>query len=249
VQVATQVFPFFHIPEWVVRWIVVAALVGFPFWVLFSWFYEWTPQGFQRGSEVADHESITRRTGRKLDRWIIAFLSLAVVLLITDRFVLRRGQSEDAGTTAAVHSIAVLPFENRSGDVEMEYLSDGIAEALINSLTAVRELKVIARTTAFRYKGKEVDPQTIGRELKVASLLTGSVRPERDSLAVQVDLVDTENGTQLWGEEFQRQLSDLVSVKQTIARVRRQTNTINFSTDLPLAQGIQFCAGEGSATA
>jgi len=120
---------------------------------------------------------------------------------------------------------------------------------LINSLTAVRELKVIARTTAFRYKGKEVDPQTIGRELKVASLLTGSVRPERDSLAVQVDLVDTENGTQLWGEEFQRQLSDLVSVKQTIARVRRQTNTINFSTDLPLAQGIQFCAGEGSATA
>ena len=80
VQVATQVFPFFHIAEWVVRWIVVAAAIGFPFALLFSWFYEWTPQGLQRESAIPPNESITRQTGRKLDSWIIVILALAVVL-------------------------------------------------------------------------------------------------------------------------------------------------------------------------
>ena len=77
-QVATQVFPFFHIAEWVVRWIVVAAVVGFPFAMLFSWFYEWTPQGIQRESEVAQTRRSCSQTGKKLDRWIIAVLGLAV---------------------------------------------------------------------------------------------------------------------------------------------------------------------------
>jgi hypothetical protein len=89
VQVATQVFPFFHIAEWVVRWIVVAAGIGFPFALLFSWFYEWTLQGLQRESEIEPNESITRQTDRKLDRWIIAILGAAVVLLLADQFVLQ----------------------------------------------------------------------------------------------------------------------------------------------------------------
>src|SRR6476661_5131995 len=83
VQVATQVFPFFHIAEWVVRWIVVAAAIGFPFAMLFSWFYEWTSQGLQRESEIAPNESSTRQSDKKLDRWIMAILALAVVLLLT----------------------------------------------------------------------------------------------------------------------------------------------------------------------
>src|SRR6478672_6239522 len=90
VQVATQVFPFFHIAEWVVRWIVVAAAIGFPFAMLFSWFYEWTPHGIQRESEIPPNESITLQRGKKLDRWIIAILALAVVLLLTNQFVLRK---------------------------------------------------------------------------------------------------------------------------------------------------------------
>ena len=90
VQVATQVFPFFHIAEWVVRWIVVASIIGFPFAMLFSWVYEWTPQGLQRESAIPTNESITRRTGKKLDRWITVILALAVVLLLADRFVLHK---------------------------------------------------------------------------------------------------------------------------------------------------------------
>ncbi len=115
VQIATQVFPFFHIAEWVVRWVVVAAAIGFPFAMLFSWFYEWTPQGLQRESEIAPNESISRQTGRKLDRWIIAILALAVVLLLADKLVLHKDASAGSGKVAAASSeksIAVLPFVN-----------------------------------------------------------------------------------------------------------------------------------------
>src|SRR5450432_251555 len=80
VQVATQVFPFLHIPEWVVRWIVVAAVIGFPFALAFAWFYEFTPQGLRRESEIAPAESITRTTGKKLDRWITAILGVPGVM-------------------------------------------------------------------------------------------------------------------------------------------------------------------------
>src|SRR5256886_17175653 len=82
-----------HIAEWVVRWIVVAASIGFPFAMLFSWFYEWTPHGIQRESEIPPNESITRQTGKKLDRWIIATLGLAVVLLLADKFMLQIGRA------------------------------------------------------------------------------------------------------------------------------------------------------------
>src|SRR5882757_10707475 len=91
VQIATQVFPFFHIAEWVVRWIVIAAIVGFPFWLAFAWFYEFTPEGIKRESEIDPAQSITAHTGKKLDRWIIGILAVAVVLLLTNTFVWHKG--------------------------------------------------------------------------------------------------------------------------------------------------------------
>ncbi len=123
-----------------------------------------------------------------------------------------------ATDTKQIESIAVLPFQNASGNSDTEYLSDGISEALINSLTELRQLKVIARTTAFRYKGKDVDPQAVGRELNVRAVLMGRVRQTGDTLNVQVDLVDAATGAQLWGAEYERKVSDALSVKQAIAR-------------------------------
>jgi len=120
--------------------------------------------------------------------------------------------------TKQIESIAVMPFQNASGSVDTEYLSDGISEALINSLTELQQLKVIARSTAFRYKGKEIDPQTVGRELSVGAVLMGRVRQVGDSLNVQVDLVDAATGAQLWGKEYERKASDVLSVKQAITR-------------------------------
>ena len=122
------------------------------------------------------------------------------------------------GGKTAIDSIAVLPLVNTGGDPNTEYLSDGISEALINSLTELQQLKVIARTTAFRYKGKEIDPQAVGRQLNVRAVLTGRVRQTGEMLDIQVDLVDATTGAQLWGQEYDRKFSDLVTVKQDIAR-------------------------------
>lgn len=118
----------------------------------------------------------------------------------------------------AIESIVVLPFQNVSNDPNVEYLSDGIAESLINSLTELQQLKVIARATAFRFKGKDIDPQQVGRQLNVRAVLMGRVRQTRDSLSVQVDLVDATTGAQLWGKEYERKASDILSVKQAITR-------------------------------
>ena len=116
------------------------------------------------------------------------------------------------------HSIVVLPFENATNDPNAEYLSEGISEALINSLTELQQLRVIARSTAFHYKGKNVDPRQIGHDLHVAAVLTGRVRQMQDALSVQVDLVDAATGAQLWGAAYDRKVSDVVAVKQAIAR-------------------------------
>ncbi|HET9787322.1 MAG TPA: protein kinase, partial [Pyrinomonadaceae bacterium] len=120
--------------------------------------------------------------------------------------------------SGAINSIAVLPLVNASNNPDTEYLSDGISESLINSLTELQQLRVIARSTAFRYKGKEVDPQAIGRELNVRAVLMGRVRQIDDRLNVQVDLVDALTGAQLWGQEYENRVQDVLSIKQAIAR-------------------------------
>jgi serine/threonine-protein kinase len=117
-----------------------------------------------------------------------------------------------------IDSIAVLPFVNTSGDPNTEYLSDGISEALINSLTELPQLRVVARSTAFRYKGREVDPQAVGSELNVRAVLMGRVRQVGDVLDVQVDLIDATTGAQLWGKEYERKVSDTLAIKQAITR-------------------------------
>ena len=117
----------------------------------------------------------------------------------------------------AIESIAVLPFVNTNADANMDYLSDGIAETLINSLSRLQQLRVVARSTAFRYRGKEIDPQVVGRDLNVRAVLMGRVRQVGDSLNIQVDLVDAKTGAQLWGQEYDRKASDALAVKQDIA--------------------------------
>ena len=147
----------------------------------------------------------------------VAAILAAIILLLVAGIAYYFYSARD-GSRAAIDSIAVLPLVNASNDPNTEYLSDGISEALINSLTELRQLKVIARSTAFRYKGKEVDPQAVGRDLNVRAVFMGRVRQVGDTLNIQVDLVDAVTGAQLWGEEYERKVSDIVSVKQAIAR-------------------------------
>src|SRR6476646_5798216 len=151
-QGISQLGPSVGAPEWATRWFLVAAAIGFPFWIAFAWFYEFTPEGLKRESEIDPAESITHHTGRKLDFAIIGVLAVAVVLLLTDRFVLRHGVNETAAAGIPEKSIAVLPFENLSSDKENEYFTDGVQDEILTDLARIADLKVISRTSAMLYK-------------------------------------------------------------------------------------------------
>ena len=216
VQVTTQVFPIFEIPNWALRLIVLAIIIGFPIALVIAWAFELTPEGLKRTEDV----DLATQTRRKSHAWI--YVVIVGVLLSVGLFFVGRYTAQN--TTSAVRtespakSIAVLPFDNATRNADTEYLSDGISEALINSLTELQQLKVIARSTAFRYKGKQIDPQGVGRELNVRTVLMGVVRQVGDRLNVQVDLVDATTGAQLWGQEYERKLADVLAVKQALVR-------------------------------
>jgi hypothetical protein len=165
VQVATQVFPFYNIPNWAVRLVVGSVLAGLPIAMVLSWFYEWTPAGPQRDSGGAADEPVARRSSRKVDRWIIALLSLAVALLIADRFVLHK--DTNVANAPVEKSVAVLPFANMVADKEGEYFSDGISEELLNALARIPGLKVSARTSTFYFKGKDTPVAEVAQRLGV----------------------------------------------------------------------------------
>jgi adenylate cyclase len=220
-QIATQIFPFFEIPNWSVRLVILVLVLGFPIALALAWAFEITPEGIVRTKEGMPNESGRRRT-RYTFAVGVTIVTLAAIGLFAFRLSRQKRSavpiSESAAAVSSKKSIAVLPFENASNDPNAEYLSEGISEALINSLSELQRLRVIARSTAFHYKGKDADPRRVGRELQVAAVLTGRVRQAQDALSIQVDLIDAATGAQLWGEEYHRKISDVIAVKQTIAR-------------------------------
>jgi TolB-like protein/DNA-binding winged helix-turn-helix (wHTH) protein/Tfp pilus assembly protein PilF len=146
----------------------------------------------------------------------VAVIGLAVFVVAAATIASFTWESLRGKSGGSINSIAVLPFAN--ADPNTEYLSDGITESLINSLSQLSQLKVIARTTAFRYKGKDADPRIVGHDLKIDAVLTGKVVQQGDSLIVQVDLVNTSDGAQMWGARYNRKLSDIFTTQEEIAR-------------------------------
>src|SRR5205807_1172664 len=141
-----------------------------------------------------------------------------VVVLIVVGAVGVRFYFHARDTEVAIDSIAVLPFVNQNHDPDSEYLSDGVTESIINSLTQLPSLKVMARSSVFRYKGKEADPMAAGKELGVRAVLTCRIMQRGDSLTISTELLDVRYNKQLWGEQYQRKVSDLLAVERDIAR-------------------------------
>jgi TolB-like protein/lipoprotein NlpI len=216
-QVATSVLPVLEVSTSWLRWVMVALAIGFPFWIAFAWFYEFTPEGIKRESEVERHESITHVTGRKLDFAIIGVLAVAVVLLLTDRFVLRQGVNQQAALAISEKSIAVLPFVNMSSDKEQEYFSDGISEELLNLLSKIPALHVAARTSSFSFKGKEAPIPEIAKTLLVTHVLEGSVRRSGEQVRITVQLIRAADGYHLWSETYDRKLEDIFAIQDEVA--------------------------------
>ena len=216
VQITTQVFPIFEIPNWAMRLIVLAIIIGFPISLVIAWAFELTPEGLKR-TEDADLAAQTRTKPHAWIYVVIVGALLSVGLFFIGRYT-AQNNTVPFRTESPAKSIAVLPFDNATRNADTEYLSDGISEALINSLSELPQLKIIARSTAFRYKGKQIDPQSVGRDLKVQTVLMGVVRQLGDRFNVQVDLVDAVTGSQLWGQEYERKLVDVLAVKQALVR-------------------------------
>jgi len=207
-------------PDWGTRWFVIAGVIGFPFWLAFAWFYEFTPEGLKRESEIDPADSITAHTGKKLDRWIIAIMAVAIVLLLTNTFVWHKGAglSADADSVPiAEHSIAVLPFVNMSSDKEQEYFSDGITEELLNLLAKIPQLQVTARTSSFSFKGKDVAIPQIARTLHVAHVLEGSVRKSGNAVRITAQLIRAGTDAHLWSQTYDRKLDDIFAIQDEIA--------------------------------
>ncbi len=159
---------------------------------------------------VVPEEAAT--SGNKALLW--ALFGLALLLVIG----LAIFRAFSGTPTGMIGSLAVLPFENTQNDPEIDYLGDGIAETLINRLSPLPQLAVMARSTAFRYRESNVDPRAVGRELGVGAVLTGRIVRQGENLNVQAELVDVANGTQIWGEQYNRAFADIVTVQNEIAR-------------------------------
>ncbi|MDT4898956.1 MAG: eukaryotic-like serine/threonine-protein kinase [Acidobacteriota bacterium] len=174
----------------------------------------------QSGSDAAETGTLHRASSAEyfvghLKRNRAAFLIGLLLLITIASFVyLHYFQRE----SAAFDSIAVLPFVNQNRDPESEYLSDGLTESIINSLTELPNLRVIARSSVFRYKGRETDPVAVGKELGVRAVLVGRILQRGDQLTISTELVDVRDNKQLWGEQYERKVSDLLAVQRDIAQ-------------------------------
>lgn len=214
IQVADVVFDNIEAPGWLMLSLMFFLAIGFPIAVLFAWAYEMTPEGLKREKDVDRTSSITQETGQKLNRTIIAVLSVAVVFLLVDKLLLREAPPESIITD---RSVAVLPFVAMSSGEDDEYFADGLTEEILNSLTRVPELLVTARTSAFYFKGKDLPVPVIAESLGVAHIVEGSVRRDGDQLRVTAQLIRAADGFHLWSENYDQSTSEAFRVQTDIA--------------------------------
>ncbi len=215
VQIADIVLGYTSAPAWVMQVLMLFLVIGFPLAVFFAWAFELTPEGIKREHEVDREKSITRETGRKLNRTITAVLVAAVAFLLVDKFVLRDDMPpQSAGTDL---SVAVLPFVAMSSGPDDEYFADGLTEEILNSLTRVPELLITARTSAFHFKGKDIPIPEIAATLGVAHVVEGSVRRSGDQMRVTAQLIRAADGFHLWSETYDHDTNDAFGVQTDIA--------------------------------
>jgi len=207
-------------PEWVIRALAVIGLVGLPFALFFAWAFELTPDGIKREHEVDRSQSITPRTGKKLNGVIIGLLLLVIVLMAVERlFFAGAGSPEvEPGLAQAPKSIAVLPFADLSQQQDQGWFADGLAEEILNALVRVPDLQVSARTSSFGYKDSSKSISEIATELGVAHVLEGSVRSAGDRIRVTAQLIRASDGFHLWSQNYDRDVADMIGIQEDLAR-------------------------------
>jgi TolB-like protein len=215
IQVATQVFPFFEIPNWVVRLVVLVIIVGFPIALIIAWAFELTPEGLKR-TEFAD-KLPKKSSGSRVWLYVVVLAgAISVSLFFLGRYTAPTKLT--GSTNTAVKSIAVLPFANLSEDKANAYFAEGIQEEILTRLAKIADLKVIARTSTQQYQSKPRDLSEIAKQLGVANILEGSVQKVADEVRVNVQLVHAASESHLWADTYDRKLIDVFGVESEIAK-------------------------------
>ncbi|MDH5273947.1 MAG: hypothetical protein OEY13_12825, partial [Gammaproteobacteria bacterium] len=210
-EAASVVLPALYVPEWAMTFLVVFLLVGFPIAMVLAWVFDVSATGIERTEPLPGAPPQLQFRTRAAFGIVVVVAMAGLGYLLYERGL---GRAEAAGSRS---SIAVLPFTNLSGDASKDYFSDGMSEELLNLLARVPGLKVAARTSAFAYKGRNVDIREVGKELGVETVLEGSVRQSGDRVRVTAQLIDTESGFHLWSETYDRRMADIFAVQDEIA--------------------------------
>jgi TolB-like protein/Flp pilus assembly protein TadD len=225
IQAASIFLPAFNAPQWAMQIVILILVVGFPIALVFSWAFEITPEGIVRESHVTADQSITHHTGRKIVALTIVLAVIAVGLFVF-QFIRARtwparqsnGSTSPPAATASNKSIAVLPFDNLSGDPQNAYFSEGIQDEILTRLAKIAELKVISRTSTQRFKSAPNDLRQIAQQLGVANILEGSVQKANDQVRVNVQLINALTDSHLWADTYDRKLTDIFAVETEIAK-------------------------------
>jgi len=237
IQVAETLFPVFGLGDSAIRLVVLCLAIGFVPAIILSWAFDLTPRGLIREAEIVRSSPADQRRSRRLDRLIIIGLVLALTYFAIDKFVLthhreaarqaqvaeqvsearQQGREESRPSAYGEKSIVVLPFVNMSSDEEQEYFSDGISEELLNLLAAIPELKVISRSSAFSYKGKDIKITDVARELDVNHVLEGSVRRSGNQIRITAQLIDGRTDAHIWSETYDRPWQDIFAIQDEVA--------------------------------
>jgi adenylate cyclase len=217
------IFPILHLPEWSITLVAAFLIICFPFVLIFSWVYEVTPKGLKKTKEVPLSKSTAQITGRRLNYLLTGLLIVAIGLLVFDKFYLDRHaiKTEQVPTVStaakAKKSIAVVPFVNLSSDKEQESFVDGLSEEMINSITQIPDLRVIARTSSFTFKDSDNTAQEIAKELNVEYILEGSVRKSGNDLRITAQLISAADESHLWSKSYDKKLKDIFTIQEDIA--------------------------------
>jgi TolB-like protein/Tfp pilus assembly protein PilF len=216
IQIGTQVFPFFEVPNWGIRLIVLLIVAGFPIALILAWAFELTPEGIKR-TEDAD---LVPPGGSRKRKWI--YVVIISGALSVGLFFLGRYTASNVANLPA-KSIAILPFENLSRDPDNAYFTEGIQDEILARLAKIADLKVISRTSTQRYKSSPDDLPQIAKRLGVSNILEGSVQKTADRVRVTVQLIHAASDAHLWGETYDRSLTDVFAAESDIAKAIADT--------------------------
>lgn len=248
IQVVETIFPVYDLSDAAIRLVIMLLAIGLIPVVVFAWAFELTPEGFKKEKDIDRSQLTTVRTAKTLDRVIMVVLALALAYFAFDKFVLSESREASIAETARQEgrtealvesygdqSIAVLPFVNMSSDPEQAYFADGISEELLNLLARIPQLRVTSRSSAFAFRGDDINIPEVAEKLNVAHILEGSVRKAGNQVRITVQLIEARSDTHLWSATYDRPLDDIFAIQDDVAAKVVDQLRITLLGELPKA--------------